>query len=60
MIPKVSPDHIDWELELCVVIGRRPARREAEALRYVAGYTVVNDISDGSIDRIPIASRGQR
>jgi 2-keto-4-pentenoate hydratase/2-oxohepta-3-ene-1,7-dioic acid hydratase in catechol pathway len=46
-IPEVSPDHIDWELELGVVIGR-PCKnvKEADALNYVAGYTVVNDISD--------------
>jgi 2-keto-4-pentenoate hydratase/2-oxohepta-3-ene-1,7-dioic acid hydratase in catechol pathway len=47
VIPAVSPDHIDWELELGVVIGRRAKRvAEAEALDYVAGYTIVNDISD--------------
>lgn len=46
-IPAVSPDHIDWELELGVIIGRRAKRvKEADALQYVAGYTVVNDISD--------------
>jgi 2-keto-4-pentenoate hydratase/2-oxohepta-3-ene-1,7-dioic acid hydratase in catechol pathway len=47
VIPRISPDHIDWECELGVVIGRRcHAVAEKEALRYVAGYTVVNDISD--------------
>jgi 2-keto-4-pentenoate hydratase/2-oxohepta-3-ene-1,7-dioic acid hydratase in catechol pathway len=47
VIPKVSPDHIDWELELCIVMGRRTRHvTESEALQYVAGYTVVNDISD--------------
>jgi 2-keto-4-pentenoate hydratase/2-oxohepta-3-ene-1,7-dioic acid hydratase in catechol pathway len=47
VIPKVSPDHIDWELELCIVMGRKARHvSEAEALKYVAGYTVVNDISD--------------
>jgi 2,4-didehydro-3-deoxy-L-rhamnonate hydrolase len=37
---------LDWEVELGVVIGRQ-ARRigVAQALDYVAGYTVVNDIS---------------
>ena len=46
-IPAVSPDHIDWELELGVVIGRRAKQvPEAEALQYVAGYTIMNDISD--------------
>jgi 2,4-diketo-3-deoxy-L-fuconate hydrolase len=47
VIPRVSPDHIDWECELGVVIGRTCRDvDEAEALEYVAGYTVVNDISD--------------
>ena len=46
-IPAVSPGAIDWELELGVVIGRRcKGVSEADALSYVAGYTVVNDISD--------------
>ncbi len=46
-IPAVSPDHIDWELELAVVIGRHARRVPAsEALSYVAGYTIINDISD--------------
>ncbi|MCA9232077.1 MAG: fumarylacetoacetate hydrolase family protein [Planctomycetales bacterium] len=46
-IPAVSPDHIDWEIELGVIMGREcSAVTEAEALNYVAGYTVVNDISD--------------
>jgi 2-keto-4-pentenoate hydratase/2-oxohepta-3-ene-1,7-dioic acid hydratase in catechol pathway len=47
VIPGVSPDHVDWECELGVVIGR--ACRdvdEAVALDYVAGYTVINDVSD--------------
>jgi 2-keto-4-pentenoate hydratase/2-oxohepta-3-ene-1,7-dioic acid hydratase in catechol pathway len=47
VIPKVSPDHIDWELELGVVIGRRARHvAAADALGYVAGYVVCNDISD--------------
>jgi 2,4-didehydro-3-deoxy-L-rhamnonate hydrolase len=47
VIPKISPHHIDWECELGVVIARRcRAVKEADALGYVAGYTVVNDISD--------------
>jgi 2,4-diketo-3-deoxy-L-fuconate hydrolase len=46
-IPAASPRHVDWELELGVVIGRRCRDvSEADALRYVAGYTVCNDISD--------------
>jgi 2-keto-4-pentenoate hydratase/2-oxohepta-3-ene-1,7-dioic acid hydratase in catechol pathway len=47
IIPISSPDHIDWECELGVVIGRECRDvDEAEALDYVAGYTVVNDITD--------------
>jgi 2,4-didehydro-3-deoxy-L-rhamnonate hydrolase len=47
IIPRVSPDHVDWELELCIVMGWRARHvSESEALQYVAGYTVANDISD--------------
>ena len=47
LIPKVSPQHVDWELELAVIIGRKcKGVSEADALKYVAGYTVINDISD--------------
>ena len=47
VIPRVSPDHVDWECELGVVIGRRCRDvPEADALDHVAGYTVVNDITD--------------
>ena len=47
VLPRISPDHVDWECELGVVIGRRCRDvPEAEALSYVAGYTVINDISD--------------
>jgi len=46
-IPKVSPDHVDWEIELGVIIGRRCQDvSEKDALGYVAGYSVCNDISD--------------
>lgn len=58
-IPEVSPDHIDWELELGVIIGRKCKNvKEAEALDYVAGYTVVNDISDRKFR--PNSTRTQR
>jgi len=37
---------LDWEIELVAVIGRHADRvRESDALQYVAGYTVANDIS---------------
>jgi 2-keto-4-pentenoate hydratase/2-oxohepta-3-ene-1,7-dioic acid hydratase in catechol pathway len=46
LIPRGS-QKTDWEVELGVVIGR-PARyvSEAEALSHVAGYCVVNDLSE--------------
>lgn len=47
LLPSCSAEGIDWECELGVVIGRRGRHiAEADALSYVAGYTVVNDISD--------------
>ncbi len=44
-LPKVS-NFIDWEAELCVIIGK-PARnvKAKDALKYVAGYTIFNDLS---------------
>ncbi len=45
-LPAAAPDAVDWELELGVVIGKRvKSISEAEALTAVAGYTVINDIS---------------
>jgi 2-keto-4-pentenoate hydratase/2-oxohepta-3-ene-1,7-dioic acid hydratase in catechol pathway len=58
-IPAISPDHIDWELELGVIIGRQcHAVSAADALDFVAGYTVVNDISDRKFR--PNPTRAQR
>lgn len=46
-IPAVSPNHVDWEVELGVIIGKKcKGVSEADALKYVAGYSVCNDISD--------------
>jgi acylpyruvate hydrolase len=37
---------IDWEAELCVVIGRRARHVDAaNALDHIAGFTVLNDVS---------------
>ncbi len=45
-IPRGS-QKTDWEVELGVVIGRHAKYvSEAEALEYVAGYCVVNDLSE--------------
>ncbi|KGJ99177.1 fumarylacetoacetate hydrolase family protein [Thalassotalea sp. ND16A] len=43
---------LDWEVELGVVIGKPARRVKAEdALDYIAGYTVVNDISARDLNR---------
>ncbi|WP_431297755.1 fumarylacetoacetate hydrolase family protein [Tabrizicola sp. BL-A-41-H6] len=46
LIPRTS-EKTDWEVELGVVIGK-PAKyvSEAEALNHVAGYCVINDVSE--------------
>ncbi|KAG4099496.1 fumarylacetoacetate hydrolase family protein [Neocallimastix lanati (nom. inval.)] len=46
-IPKMATNNqIDYEVELCVVIGKECKNvKKEEALKYVAGYTVGNDIS---------------
>jgi 2-keto-4-pentenoate hydratase/2-oxohepta-3-ene-1,7-dioic acid hydratase in catechol pathway len=45
-VPPDAPAHIDFEGELAVVFGRRCHKvRANEALDYVAGYTVCNDVS---------------
>jgi 2-keto-4-pentenoate hydratase/2-oxohepta-3-ene-1,7-dioic acid hydratase in catechol pathway len=45
VLPLEGSKH-DWELEIAVVIGR-PARRvsEQDAMHYIAGYTICNDIT---------------
>ncbi|GJE02462.1 fumarylacetoacetate hydrolase family protein [Methylobacterium isbiliense] len=46
MLPRDSVKG-DWEVELGIVIGRRAAYvEEAEALAHVAGYCLVNDVSE--------------
>jgi 2-keto-4-pentenoate hydratase/2-oxohepta-3-ene-1,7-dioic acid hydratase in catechol pathway len=45
VLPTIS-SQVDYEAELAVVIGRRAKRvSEAEALDYVFGYTLINDVS---------------
>ncbi len=48
--PVVKPPHstkLDWEVELCVYIGKRASYvSEDEALDHVAGYAVGNDVSE--------------
>lgn len=45
LIPR-SSKKVDWEVELAVVIGRKGKYiKKDEAMGYVAGYTISNDIS---------------
>lgn len=51
VVPAVADD-VDYEGEVAVVIGRRAHDVPlAEAMSYVAGYTVLNDVSDRSWQR---------
>ncbi len=60
---ELSSAFVDWEVELVVVIGRRGRRiPESQALDYIAGYCVGQDISDRRIqfaDRPPQFSMGK-
>ncbi|GMW00366.1 MAG: hypothetical protein AMXMBFR84_15030 [Candidatus Hydrogenedentota bacterium] len=61
LIPRVSPDHIDYECELAVVIGKTCKHaNEGNALDFVAGYTVVNDISDRVYRPFPNRKKRER
>ncbi|MEZ5255880.1 MAG: fumarylacetoacetate hydrolase family protein [Ilumatobacteraceae bacterium] len=46
VVPEIAPDQVDYEGELGIVIGA-PCRAvgAADALEYVAGYVIVNDVS---------------
>ncbi|CAJ1069120.1 fumarylacetoacetate hydrolase domain-containing protein 2-like isoform X2 [Xyrichtys novacula] len=45
LLPSESQE-VDWEVELAFVIGRRGKHiKEEDALSYVAGFTVANDVS---------------
>ena len=46
MYPKGS-DRMDWECEIAFVIGKRARYvEEKDALSYIAGYTICNDVSE--------------
>lgn len=45
-LPERLPNMVDFEGELCVVFGRRCRNvAAADAMNYVAGYTILNDVS---------------
>ena len=46
LLPTDAPDEVDYEAELAVVIGKTARKvSEADALKYVLGYTCANDVS---------------
>lgn len=46
VLPASAPDEVDYESELAVVIGREAKKvSEADAFKYVLGYTCANDVS---------------
>ena len=52
VVPRDSSGQVDFEGELVAVIGRRAKNvSEKEALDYVAGYTLGNDVSERSWQR---------
>jgi 2-keto-4-pentenoate hydratase/2-oxohepta-3-ene-1,7-dioic acid hydratase in catechol pathway len=45
-IPRAVTERVDWEVELAVIIGREARQVSVDdALSYVRGYTVANDVS---------------
>lgn len=46
VLPADAPDEVDYEAELAVVIGKTARKvSQADALKYVLGYTCTNDVS---------------
>ena len=46
LLPADAPDEVDYEAELAVVIGKTARKvSEADALKFVLGYTCANDVS---------------
>ena len=57
-VPPQCPNMIDYEGEFCFVFGKECHRvTEAEAMHYVAGYTIANDVS--ARDWIPDIKAGE-
>lgn len=46
VLPEMAPNEVDYEVELAVIIGKEARKvREDDALDYVLGYTIGNDVS---------------
>jgi 2-keto-4-pentenoate hydratase/2-oxohepta-3-ene-1,7-dioic acid hydratase in catechol pathway len=47
VVEPLEASKLDWEVELGIVIGTRASNvSEADALDYVAGYSIANDVTD--------------
>jgi 2-keto-4-pentenoate hydratase/2-oxohepta-3-ene-1,7-dioic acid hydratase in catechol pathway len=48
---------LDYEPELCYVVGKRAHRvKKAEAMQYISGFTLMNDVSAREIQQREVAS----
>jgi 2-keto-4-pentenoate hydratase/2-oxohepta-3-ene-1,7-dioic acid hydratase in catechol pathway len=46
LLPAAGPDHVDYEGELAVIIGKEGKNiKTSEAMQHVLGYTCANDVS---------------
>jgi acylpyruvate hydrolase len=46
VLPKHAGEHVDWETELAVVIGKKASHvSQANAQEYIAGYSIMNDVT---------------
>src|SRR5262249_1073547 len=58
-IPPSHPGMIDWEGEFSIVIGKAcHGVKKSQALDYVAGYTIVNDVSPRDWEAPAFSSTG--
>lgn len=46
VLPPNAPDHVDWETELAVIIGKKAYRlTHGKGGDFIAGYSIMNDVS---------------
>ena len=56
VLPRIS-NQVDWEVELAVIIGKKGKNiSKDQALEYVAGYTISNDISFRDLQKLGASS----
>ena len=52
IVPPPFAQHVDHEVELAVILGKRARRvKAAQAMSYVGGYTILNDVTDRKVQR---------